>query len=227
MIDFVEAVRRDGAAFLEVVRSADLGLPVPPCPGWTMRDLALHQGEVHRWAMRCIAADAYTEQPDPVIADEDLVEWMTEGLGLLVDVLRSADSQAPIWTFGPKPRTMAFWSRRMAQELAVHLWDAETAAGAPQRIDAALAADGVDEVFTVFIPRQLRLERMSEPPASVLITLPDGRDYRIGEGEPVATVTGAPDDILLALWHRLPPNRLVISGDRAAVDLAFAAALTP
>ena len=31
--------------------SAGLDAPVPPCPGWTVRDLVLHVGLAHRWAV--------------------------------------------------------------------------------------------------------------------------------------------------------------------------------
>ena len=42
-------------------------------------------------------------------------------------------------------QTAGFWSRRQANEVAVHRWDAELAAGDPTPIDNELAADGVDE----------------------------------------------------------------------------------
>ena len=224
--DFIQALERDGTDLIAVLGAADLSTPVPACPGWALRDLALHQGEVWRWSMRCIEADAYTEQPDPVIADDMLVPWMTEGLAEILSLLRAADPDAPRWTFGPKPRTMAFWPRRMAQEVAVHHWDALDALGRPEPIPHELAVDGIDEVFTVFLPRQIRLERMSEPPVTIEIAA-DGTVHRIGAGEPVARVSGDASDILLALWRRIPAEALTIDGDRAAALEILAAPITP
>ena len=58
--------------------------------------------------------------------------------------LAAADPTAPVWTWVPDQRA-AFWFRRQAQEVAVHRWDAEGAAGTPNVIESTLAADGVDE----------------------------------------------------------------------------------
>lgn len=44
----IDAVRREGGLLADSV--ADLEAAVPTCPGWTVRDLVRHQGEVHRWA---------------------------------------------------------------------------------------------------------------------------------------------------------------------------------
>lgn len=224
--DFLAALDRDGSDLIAVLAAADLSTPVPACPGWALRDLALHQGEVWRWAMRCIEADAYTERPDPVIADDMLVAWMTEGLAAILALLRAADLDAPRWTFGPKPRTMAFWPRRMAQEVAVHRWDALDALGRPEPIPQDLAVDGIDEVITVFLPRQVLNGRLPEPPVAIEIVV-DDTPHRIGKGEPVARVTGDASDTLLALWRRIPAERLTIDGDRAAALAILAAPITP
>jgi uncharacterized protein (TIGR03083 family) len=224
--DFLAALDRDGSDLIAVLASADLSTPVPACPGWALRNLALHQGEVWRWSMRCIEADAYTEQPDPVIADDMLAPWMTEGLAEILTLLRAADPGAPRWTFGPKPRTMAFWPRRMAQEVAVHRWDALDALGRPEPIPHDLAVDGIDEAITVFLPRQILNGRLPEPAVAIEIVV-DDTAHRIGKGEPVARVTGDASDILLALWRRIPAERLTIDGDRAAALEILAAPITP
>src|SRR3712207_7465665 len=50
----------------------------------------------------------------------------------------AADPAAPTWSF-TTDRTAGFWVRRQALETAVHRWDAQHAAGEPERIDPALA----------------------------------------------------------------------------------------
>ena len=66
----------------------------------------------------------------------------------LADALDGLPTDFPIWNwFGIDPPIPGFYHRRMAQEVAVHRWDAQAAAGATTPIDAALAADGIDEVL--------------------------------------------------------------------------------
>ena len=38
-----------------LVDGADLTIPVPTCPGWTLRQLATHVGRAHRWAAEIAA----------------------------------------------------------------------------------------------------------------------------------------------------------------------------
>ena len=71
--------------------------------------------------------------------------------------------------FGPKPRTASFWQRRMPHETTLHAWDAARALGYADPLDRELAADGVDEVVTIFVPRQVRLGRLE--PAAVSVEL--------------------------------------------------------
>jgi hypothetical protein len=48
---------------------------------------------------------------------------------------------------GPGPAR--FWHRRVAHEASVHRWDIEQAVGIDHTIDAALAADGIDEYLGI------------------------------------------------------------------------------
>jgi uncharacterized protein (TIGR03083 family) len=226
VIDFLDVLEQKGAAFIDLTNRADLDAPVPCCPDWRLRDLALHLGHVWEWARRCVEEAAYVEESEAPLPDDELEPWLREQLGLLVAVLRATDPASPTWSFGPKPRLAAFWPRRQAHEVTVHLWDAQSAIGMPEPIEPGLAADGIDEVFTVFLPRQVRLERMQAVRDGVRIALTDGRSYELGD-QMVAEVTGEPSQVLLALWHRVPVESLSISGDRDAAGIAFDRALTP
>jgi hypothetical protein len=68
-------------------------------------------------------------------------------------VLRAAHPEDACWTFSDGHRTEAFWPRRQAHETWVHLVDLEQVLGRTSDIPASLAADGVDEVLDVFLPR--------------------------------------------------------------------------
>ena len=90
----------------------------------------------------------------------------------------------------------------------MHEYDALAAVGREDdwRIEPALAWDGVDEVATFFYPRQVRLGRIT-PLAGTLRLVPtdvDAAPLEIGDGDPVAELTGPSSYLLLALWKRVP-----------------------
>jgi uncharacterized protein (TIGR03083 family) len=85
---------------------------------------------------------------------------LTAAAGLAHVRAEATDPDAPCGSLGPKLGTARFWFRRRAHEHAVHAYDAQVTVGAAGTIDAALALDGIDEVVTVFLPRQVRLGRI-------------------------------------------------------------------
>jgi uncharacterized protein (TIGR03083 family) len=229
------ALERDAAAFAQVIRSGDLAADVANCPGWTTLDLAKHLGGVHRWAHEAITTGAPGDEPVGPDARDALVEWFSEGAAQLLDLLRKTDPDAPAWTFGPHPRRVSFWSRRQAHETAMHLGDARKVLGETATPDCELAADGVDEVVTVFFPRQVRLGRipplthgvrivLSDGPKTAYVLAGDGTD----PGAPTeATVTGPAGRLLLAVWGRADIDGLEVMGDPAVVRATLGAGITP
>jgi hypothetical protein len=119
----------------------------------------------------------------------------------------------------------------------MHLGDALRAVGRPQDavLPSDLAADGVDEVATMFFPRQVRLGRIEPLAAGVRLELTDAPDASCvlaGDGtDPrapyAATVSGPAYDVLLALWDRASLESLRVSGDVAAARDCFARSITP
>jgi uncharacterized protein (TIGR03083 family) len=170
----LEHTRAGIAAVRAVLASADLDTPVPACPAWNLRDLARHLGNVQRWVVGAIV-EGHPDTPEvDGPADRDgLLAWYDEGAAALLGALSGADPDAPCWTFGAKPRTVRFWFRRQAHEHAVHAHDARSAVGAPVPIDARLAADGIDEVVTMFFPRQVRLGRTPALTRSLAVRVED------------------------------------------------------
>jgi uncharacterized protein (TIGR03083 family) len=232
---YLDALDRDMRGVVDVLRTADLAVPVPDCPGWTLADLGRHLAEVHSWAYGVVTTGT-PGKPAEVTADGSaLAGEYRDWAARLLEALRATDLEAPVWTMGPEPRVASFWVRRQAHETAMHLGDARRALGLEAPMTTAFAADGVDEVVTVFFPRQVRLERIPPLAHGIRIELTDvpGAAYTVaGDGtDPdaptVATVTGTAYDVLLALWHRGGIERLEVSGDGAAVLAAFATALTP
>jgi uncharacterized protein (TIGR03083 family) len=229
---YLETLDRDAWAFGELLRHRDLSNPVPDCPGWDVGDLARHLSGIHRWATNAIVSGAPGDEPVGPVERDELVAWFDSGAAQLLEVLRTTDPLTPTWTFGPKPRLVEFWLRRQPHETSVHLGDARRALGVDAPVDPAFAADGVDEVVTMLIPRQVRLERIPPLPHAVRLELTDTETshvLRTGDdaSDPTASVAGTANDVLLALWRRTPIEELTIEGDAAAARAVFALALTP
>jgi uncharacterized protein (TIGR03083 family) len=144
----IQAVRRESAMLAEAARK-NLAPTVPSCPDWSVSDLVWHVGGIHRHRIWLI-----TEHPEGPSGfeidrpkDDEIVDWFEKGAENLAHVLESHEPSEHVWTWFPSDQTVGFWQRRMAQETAVHRWDAEHAAAETHPIEAALAADGIAEFF--------------------------------------------------------------------------------
>lgn len=165
-----------------------------------------------------------------------MLDWYDEGLPALIDVLTGADPGEPVWNWSASPATAGFWARRMALETAVHRVDGESAHGRAEPIDPVLAADGIDEVFEVFVPRVL-----TQGPAPGLdgtlhlhVTdlgggerdggewlvrpAPNGAAVTHEHARADAAVRGPASELLLVLWGRRPPDAVDVHGDRTLLD---------
>ena len=125
--------------------------PVEHCPGWRVEDVVRHLAEVH-WFWATIVREGRSEppvdgRPSDVDADQ-LVAYFLSGADHLVSVLESADQRAPVWTWAPAQRDVAFVTRHQVQEIVVHHWDVAHAAGAELLIEGALASDAISEFLT-------------------------------------------------------------------------------
>jgi uncharacterized protein (TIGR03083 family) len=240
-IDYLQALRADGTDLATAARRG-LDPPVPACEGWTVADLVLHTGMVHRHKLE-IVRGRLAEPPSPWPPDApsraELLGWYDQGLEELLTVLEDADPETRVWTFHRPDQTAGFWRRRMAQETAVHRVDAESAHGDPRPVPAALAADGVAELLEVFLAphsegepvggrgETLHLHATDAEGEWRLRLLPAGVELGQGHGQSDATAAGTASDLLLFLWGRAGPEPLERSGDPALLprvrELAAAA----
>jgi uncharacterized protein (TIGR03083 family) len=125
-------------------------LPVPSCPGWTLRNLATHVGRAHRWAAQIVFTRSaefipFRSVPDGRLPDDPAAQsgWLRAGAQHVIEAVQGG-GQEQVWTFaGPQPAS--FWGRRMAHETTVHRADAELAAGRTPVLTPQLAADAADE----------------------------------------------------------------------------------
>ena len=219
----------DAAAVAAVLQTAPLDAAVPACPGWALRDLAVHLGYVHRWALSCVRTGEPVRAGTTPVADDDLADWFDEGAQALPAELATTDPERVCWTFAG-PGTVAFWRRRVAVETAVHRVDAQSASGRARAVPDDLAEDGVAEVIEMFLPRQIGRGRTSVPTTgATLVAADSGRTWQLGAVPPTATLTGPASALLLLLWRRLARTDPVftVTGELDALDRLLAHALTP
>ncbi len=227
---YATALRRDNERLARAA-ARGLDLTVPSCPGWAMSDLVWHLGEIESvWSQ--IVAGRLTDWRDVVGPDRpddlEMLDWFRATSTGLADLLEHADPREEVWSWSAQ-KDVAFVQRRVAHEAAVHTWDAVSAVGPREPIDADLAADGIDELIEIFLP--LGVTRSMDPgPYSVSLRANDGPsrwwlEVRGGElstsrGELVAdvVVSGSASDLLLLLWRRVKPTDVSVEGELTALD---------
>jgi uncharacterized protein (TIGR03083 family) len=227
--ELVATIRREGEAMLSA-GAVDLGIAVPTCGDWTMRDLLAHVASVYRRAgtivaERATSAVAWEPPPDDLT---DVTGYLSEALDDLVDTLGSTGPETPAWNWSSEPHVAAFWARRMAHESAVHRYDAQRANGVAQPIDADLADDGMDELVDLLLPRIVERDSPDLPDATYHFIATDAGEWVVacGDGKverlpaarhPDVTVTGPSSAVLLASYGRVKWASLETSGNEACL----------
>ena len=226
-VDHRAAVAAQTARLVEVLAGADLTLPVPSCPDWTLADLARHTGSVQRWfavllrervQARPTSRDVELQLPEQEAA---YPEWLSASAAVAEEAFAAAaDLDDPMWAWGADQRAR-FWVRRMLFETLLHRVDAELALGLRPAVDRDLAADGVDEFLAnlpfaaFFAPNTARLRSSggeqlirfgcTDADRDWLVRLrPDG--FGLDQDATVTadvTVRGSAADLLLLLYRRL------------------------
>ncbi len=233
---YLSLLREDGER-LAAVATRDLDASVPPCPGWTVRDVVVHTGHVYLHKIANMATMGPAEFPPEPAATGDAVEWFRGAHARLLHELGTRGPSAPSYTWWKPDQTVGFWYRRMAQETAVHRVDAETALDQLSPVADDLAVDGVDEVLRRFLGHDMWRDLSPEEWGGV--------DAHAGEGQSVgvrtggwswqvelhpgridvtdgtdfadAVVTGEPSEVLLWLWGRRPDPVVHVDGDARVV----------
>ncbi|HET7682492.1 MAG TPA: maleylpyruvate isomerase family mycothiol-dependent enzyme [Marmoricola sp.] len=227
-LDFDEYA--DGIADASVVlrdNAARTGLDadVPSCPGWTVRDLVVHLGVVHRWATATLLGDrldtAAVEQE--ATAEVDLLGWLDDGVQDLLRTLDRSPDDLDAWFFLPDaPPPRLAWARRQCHETTMHAVDLmATSLGHPPTsrqlwFGPRRAADGIDELLTGFLPRRQTTFRPGSDEHVVAVVPSDSeRRWTVTftpatitasrEGDDAiraTTLSGGAVDLYLTLWNR-------------------------
>lgn len=225
-MDLLETLRREGELLATTARGGT-GRPAPYCPGWAVRDVVAHLGQLHRMRAEQVGGRHQERIKEVPAAPDDegmLLSWYDEGLADLVEVLTATDPAEPVWTWKRDDRTAGFWRRRMAHETTVHRVDVQSAFEDVTHVDDDLAVDGIDEVLDSILVVFSRREVGGDGRTTAVRT--GGHIWRItphqdrvdldrSPGPAEATVSGEPSELYLWLWGRRPEGSVHIEGDRS------------
>lgn len=254
--EYRSAFRREAAAVAAAARKG-LDAPVPSCPGWTIATLVSHLTfEVYAPRIKHVAlrprgdvVQSYDdldlppqfrewcdgEFKDLAMLPDGLVELFERVAFDLEEALYGLPPQEPMHTWWEADRTAGFMQRRVALETAVHRWDAQLAHGEPEPVEAALATEGIEEIFEVMVvarrgwaehPLQgagetYHFHRTDGPGEWLVRFAPEGPAISREHAKGDVALRGSASDLFLFLWQRIPAVRLEVFGDVALVERYF------
>ena len=227
--EYLDSLHRDVDLFAAAVRAGgDLTQPVDGCPDWDFAALVAHLGTLHRYITAGIETGGKPEGgfPEPPAERAAYADWLAEGGAALEAALRARPDDEPCWTFFPNTeQVIGTWVRRMAQEIAVHRYDAEMAAtGTAEALDPAIAKDGIDEYFDLFVERvdARRPIRIGDVSLHLHATGDAEGEWmvRCGDHAPAVSnehakgdvaLSGGASDLLLTIWGRVDPEEVGVA----------------
>jgi uncharacterized protein (TIGR03083 family) len=235
--DFASIVEGEAAKMVSAVTRGPLEARVPGCPDWSLGELAIHVGQVHRWATGIVQTGEPGDMDAGPANAADSATYLAAGVGPLVAALRAAEQTAPCWNFTRANLTKAFWLRRQAHETVAHRWDAESAVGAATPIDAAMASDAIDEWAHALVRRVVGRAKLdlsgfvgdvhlhcTDVDGEWTFEVVDGAfTVHTGHTKAAAAVRGEANDLFLYLMNRVSVDRVERFGDTDLIDRWLAA----
>jgi uncharacterized protein (TIGR03083 family) len=232
---WLAALREDGPALQDAVAETGPEAPVPSCPEWLVADLVEHVTVLLRWVRENVSRGVTEKPADRVVPPRpdwsDALDGLRREVTGTIETLDALDPEFPAWTWPAQPKKAGFWQRRMAHEVSVHRWDAQTAAGRPTPIESKLATDGVSEILDTWLPAGRRrgptdlhgvVHLTATDAASEwfirlrgagVALLDTGTILDSDDHHPRAEASGTASDLQLVLMGRLQPEVLAIAGD--------------
>jgi uncharacterized protein (TIGR03083 family) len=236
VIDYLAAIRSESAAFYDSAADADPSARVPSCPDWSIAELVWHLAEVH-WFWATVAERTIIDpndlgqlvRTDPPTDYPALLAYGREQADRLLDVLQRADPSTTVWTWAAQT-DVGFIVRHQVQEAAVHRWDLQSATSTtPAPIATDIAVDSVDEFLTLSFPAWHQEKPPLPGSLHVHCTDADGewlmqpdRTMERTHAKADVALRGTANDLLLALYQRLPLDVLEVVGDRSVAEAVIA-----
>ena len=238
---WLAALRADGPALWDAVSRTGPEVTVPGTPGRTVAGLAHDLTDLLGW-VRATVTRGVTDRPDAVRPPESRPEWsaaldqLRRELTGVIETLEALDPDFPAWNWAPQPKRAVFWHRRIAHEISVLRWDAESAAGRATPIETKLATDGVSEVLDTWLPAGRRQGPADLQGVVHLVGTDAGHEWFVrlrGPGIALldigtildtddhharAKATGTTSDLQLVLMGRKPAEQPALTGDPRLVQ---------
>ncbi len=221
------SIPRDARAMAAALAEAGPDAAVPVTPGWDLGRLVKHMGTVLAWGTATVEARPATVDPRSLDlgVPEDRAAygvWLVALADRAVAVLAAvpAEAECASWT---DDHTAGFWSRRLANEIAVHRWDAESALGPPAPFPVDDAIDAIDELLTIVGHRRdietggagetLHLHATDGEGEWLITRGADGLTVAREHAKGDVAVRGAASDLLLVLMGRAEIDVVEVLGD--------------
>jgi uncharacterized protein (TIGR03083 family) len=226
-------VTRADATALLAAAATDWAHPVPHCPQWDQAQLVRHTGGIFAWMAAVVTSGEQVSRRtlDPAPAEVvDLPAWYLHHLEETLCLLSTTDPDIATWTFSSlEDHRVGWWIRRLAVEVAIHRWDAQHAADPTQLfpLDGDVAADGVQEYLTEFLPGLLARANTIDLTGTLHLHATDGplewfidldtaatatQEHRKGD----TAIRATRSDLLLWLTNRTPTELDVIGSPEVA-----------
>ncbi|MGI5503606.1 maleylpyruvate isomerase family mycothiol-dependent enzyme [Lentzea sp. CA-135723] len=246
--DRLAVIVSETSLLVDGIGDADLSVPVPATPSWTLNQLLRHVGHAHRWVAQMVAerfpeidrslssahsVDGYTGE-----SAAELGPWLLEGASLISAAMSEVHPDEMIAVLRPGRPGPDFWSTRMAQETVMHRFDAFEALGLPFSVEERLADDALHEWMTTIVEIIFELR----PAASELLgagrlcfeATDVRREWTVDltgdvprvvpdRAQADVTVRGPAFDLVLALYQRRGAEGLAVSGDAGLLEKFLAA----
>lgn len=192
---------------------AEMAVPVPNCPGWTVYNAAVHIGRTcafWEFMMRCAPDDttardralAEIEKYPTGAAPEMLASW---GHSAMDYIATDEDTECFFSMLGGRG-TLGLWAWHAASEMGVHLLDVEAALGEPHAVADRERADSVRYAAEYFMPAIRRAAGEDPGQGTLELLAEDGTQIAAVDIESEATghaiVSGPATQVLLAMWGR-------------------------
>lgn len=241
---YLDAIALNVATLTQVLGAAPADVAVPSCPGWSLADLGAHAGDFAAYySHRVCDTTGATRPPWPntwkhgsaaPLNGETPAAYFDDRAQFLLTLLRATPADAEVRTWNKEDQSAHFVARRSTHEFAVHRVDAELARGTPQPIDAAIAVDGIEEIFTML--DSLDAFKPNRGGASGEILHIHARDagkhwlialeatlVKVTDRPATAdlTLSGAASDLELLLYGRPTVGNVERAGSDAVIDMWY------
>ena len=210
---YLRSIERDAAIIIDVAQSMPLDTSVPSCPEWTLGDLVVHTGIVHRHNTETVAGGWLDEAPPWCIHDHK-ADWWVRRMAHET-AIHGVDAQSAV---GEPPSLDPELATDGVDEILV-----EMMTGGPDWSTVTPMEDVV-ELATPDRRWVLRRATLSGTSPSTGTRYEALDTFVFDEAKPDTVIRAEPSTLDLWLWGRAPLSAGSVSGDPSLADQVRAVA---